>query len=137
MPLADAPPLDDDGPDRLAAEFERRYDRRYGGGASSPTARIEWVNLRLESVAPASATPAREPPGPANASAARIGVKDVYDLERRRFAPTPHFAADALRPGHRIDGPAVVVAYGATIPLHRGQRLGVDSGRNLSIEFAA
>ena len=139
VPLAAAPPLDDDGPDRLAAEFERRYDRRYGGGASSPTARIEWVNLRLESVTPApvSATLAREPLGPADASAARIGVKDVYDLERRRFAPTPHFAADALRPGHRIDGPAVVVAYGATIPLHRGQRLGVDSGRNLSIEFAA
>ena len=136
--LPNPPPFRDGDLAGIVAEFERRYDQRYGGGASSPTARIEWVNLRLEAVAPTpvSTALAREEPGSSDPTAAQIGEKQVYDLERKRFEAMPRFAAGKLRPGHRIDGPAIVVSYGTTIPLHRRQRLRVDSYRNLLIEFS-
>ena len=53
------------------------------------------------------------------------------------FVPTPVYAADALRPGHRLAGPAVVEAEDTTALIHPGQAAHVDAFGNLIIALAA
>ncbi len=116
--------------------FERGYDQRYGGGASSPTARIEWVNLRLDAIAPTQVSkvlPQFEP-GSADASVAQIAEKPVYNLATESLQATPIYAAERLNPGHEIAGPAVIMSYGTTVPLHQDQHLKVDRYRNFLIQ---
>lgn len=40
-------------------------------------------------------------------------------------------------PGHRLEGPALIVSYGTTLPLHEGQRLEVDPFGNYHVYFEA
>jgi len=121
----------------VVKRFEALYEQRYGAGASSPTARIEWVNVRVDAVAPtrAATSLAPAPAGSANPAAAKIADKPVYNLTRRRYESTPLYAAERLQPDNEIRGPAVVLSYGTTIPLHDGQHLVVDAYRNYLIRF--
>ncbi len=139
VPLPSAPPLATQTLGAIVGEFERCYDQRYGAGAASPTARIEWVNLRVDAVGPTpvSSELKAAPVGPPDPEVARLGEKETYNLRTGCLEPTPHFAAERLLPGHRIEGPAVFVSYGTTVPLHDGQLLAVDSYGNFLIEFSA
>jgi len=121
----------------VVKRFEALYEQRYGAGASSPTARIEWVNVRVDAVAPTRAQTRLAPAAKAGADpgAAKIADKPVYNLTRRRYEATPLYASERLRPGNEIHGPAVVLSYGTTIPLHDGQHLVVDAYRNYLISF--
>lgn len=117
------------------ARFQSGYERRYGKGSSSPHAAIEWVNLRLSATAPtrtwADSSPARK--SESGLVDALIGRKNIFNLETRRLEPMPVFQQEKLKPGHEIEGPALVVSYGTTLPLHPGQGLKVDRFCNLVI----
>jgi N-methylhydantoinase A len=135
MPIA--VPLAPEALGEVVRRFESVYDRRYGAGASSPTARIEWVNVRVDALAPTRAATRLEPEplGPDDAAAAKIGERPAFNLARRRYQSTPLYAAERLCPGHRVAGPAVILSYGTTVPLHDGQQLVVDAYRNYLIRF--
>ena len=137
VPMPIAVPLAESDLAGVVKRFDALYDHRYGAGASSATARIEWVNVRVDAIAPTPAATglAPAPVGAADPSAARIADKPVYNLARRRYESTPLYAAERLHPGHKIEGPAVVLSYGTTIPLHDGQYLVVDAYRNYLIHF--
>jgi N-methylhydantoinase A len=119
----------------VAARFQAGYERRYGKGSSSPRAGIEWVNLRLSAVAPTRTWP--EAPlalGTRSSQAdSLIGRKPIYNIVTQRLEPTPIFQQEKLRPGDEISGPALVVSYGTTLPLHPGQELKVDPFGNMLI----
>jgi N-methylhydantoinase A len=119
----------------LVKRFQAGYERRYGEGSSSPRAPIEWVNLRLSSVAatrtwPEAPVEAAAPPPIADAL---IGRQPIYNVETGRLEPTPVYEAEKLRSGHAIGGPALLVSYGTTLPLHPGQELTVDRFGNMLI----
>jgi len=137
MPMPMGVPLATGDLAEVVKRFEALYEQRYGEGASSPTARIEWVNVRVDAVAPTRAVTRIAPAakGDADPSAAKIADKLVYNLTRRRYETTPLYAAERLQPDNEIRGPAVVLSYGTTIPLHDGQHLVVDAYRNHLIHF--
>ena len=131
-------PLDPQDLFRLVASFEEKYDFRYGSGASSPNSRIEWISLRVDSTAPTPmlVTTKRRDPASRELETAFLGKKQIYRMATRRLEPTPVYQAELLQPGHIVEGPALIVSYGMTIPLHDGQSLMVDEYGQFIITFA-
>ncbi|MCC6776492.1 MAG: hydantoinase/oxoprolinase family protein [Hyphomicrobiales bacterium] len=137
VPLPCAPPLAEAHLSEIVAAFHARYDQRYGGGASSPRAPIEWVNLRLDALAPvhvgASMRLSERPA--ARLEDAVIGRKPIYDIAALRLREAQLYQAERLAPGHRIDGLALIVSYGFTLPLHFGQSLVVDPHGHFVVSY--
>jgi N-methylhydantoinase A len=103
-------------PAALTADFHARHKRRYGH--AHPAEPVEVVNVRVRATGP---TPplvfqpllAANSPDPA---AARLEVQPAWfelggDL---RAMLTPIYDREALRAGHRLAGPAIVVQLDAT-----------------------
>ncbi len=74
----------------------------------------------------------KSPLGPPDPSAARKGERQAYWPEEKTFRATPIFTYEALRPGHMIEGPAVVEGEYTTIVVPPQMRLSVDE-RGLAI----
>jgi len=122
----------------LLAAFQREHQRRYG--YSYPQREIEIVTVRLR--ARIRSSPARlsgrRGIGLA-ATAVRTG-SSVYPPERvptllggKRILTTV-YDRDALRPGKRRKGPAIVSEYSATTLVPPGRRFWLDRRGNLMIE---
>ena len=82
-----------------------------------PTKKIELPRLKLEGSDP---------------GAARKGERPVFWTEASGFTPTPIFAYEKLRPGHVIEGPAVVEGEYTTLVVPPSMRFSVDD-RSLGI----
>jgi N-methylhydantoinase A/oxoprolinase/acetone carboxylase beta subunit len=57
----------------------------------------------------------------------------MYNVTTRRIETAPIYQQEKLGPGDTIKGPALVVSYGTTLPLHPAQILTVDPFGNLII----
>ncbi len=121
--------LDDDYATELRSAFEREHRRRYGFELDSP---IEIATLRVvgRGVTP---DPPRAPGRTDTAS-----LEDAIDRhEQAVFAgesvSTPIFDRERLRPGHRIEGPAIVVQDDSTVVLEPGYAGAVDEYANIII----
>ncbi len=57
--------------------------------------------------------------------------------EARDFVATPIYARDALKPGNRLPGPAIVEQMDATTLVPAGMTARVDPWLNLILEAAA
>ncbi len=130
-------PLGERQLEEMIGEYGQVYEKRYGEGSSSPTARIELVNVRVDAIAPTLMSGAARPEAAVEArhDAGLVGEKLVYRLKSRSFELTPVYAWEQLDTGQSIEGPALIVSYGTTIPLHDKQSLTVDAYRNIIIEF--
>ena len=64
---------------------------------------------------------------------ARIGERAVYCEETRDFRVTPVYRRERLRPGHCLDGPAIVEQMDSTSVILDGQQARVDERANLVI----
>jgi N-methylhydantoinase A/oxoprolinase/acetone carboxylase beta subunit len=117
--------------DRLLAAFEDLYARIYTEGARYP----EWgytimelgIIARAPKVKPAIRSwplEGKEPPDDA-----RKGTREVY--RRGEWVPTALYEMDRLRPGNRIDGPAIVEAPSTTLVVPRGRTISMDEFRVL------
>ncbi len=121
--------------DRLRADFFIRYELLYGRGASFPGARLEIVTFRCRATA---ATPkpllrrtdALERGVPAGA---RVATRSVWWRELGALADTPVYDGDSLRPGHGLEGPAVIETPDTTVVVHPGQRARIDPFGNLEL----
>ena len=82
-----------------------------------------------------SATIKPEPAGTPRADAGLIGKKNIYRLKTRAFELMPVYAWEEMDVGQNVQGPALIVSYGTTVPLHDDQSLTIDAYRNLIIEF--
>jgi N-methylhydantoinase A len=114
----------------FAAAFHAEHQRVYSH--SQPAAALEIVNVRLRAVGavPRPALPAAAP-GDASTSATPLGTRAV--VLSTGLADAPLFDGSALRPGHIIAGPAIVVYNDTTVYLDAGDRATVDRHFNLVI----
>jgi N-methylhydantoinase A len=109
-------------PDSLAAEFHARHERRYGH--AHPAAPVEVVTLRVRAIGPTpplnfEPLPATESPDPAPA---RLAVRPAWFETggKLKAVPTAVFDREALRAGHAVAGPAIVVQLDATTVIPPG-----------------
>jgi N-methylhydantoinase A/oxoprolinase/acetone carboxylase beta subunit len=79
--------------------------------ATVPTERVVLPKQRLER---------------ADASAARTGTRPAFWPERHDFVETPIYSFAGLKPGNRIEGPAVIEAELTTIVLPPGQVFSIE-----------
>ncbi len=122
----------------LVDDFVRTYERIYGAGSSIGKSGLEVATLRVDGIAKVSrinetAQVERGSPSPALAS---LGQRKVWWKELGGFSDTEAFQLERLVCGNIVEGPAIIEAYGTSIPLHPGQRAEVDEWLNLVIEMA-
>lgn len=122
----------------LDHEFERTFHdlhrKRYGH--SAPGVPVEVVNLRLRAVGavPKPTLPQAEMVNEGS-DHALINYRPVV-LSAGVIYEAPFYAGDDLRPGNRIEGPAIVVYPDTTVFLGKGDRARVDEGFNLVIDVS-
>jgi N-methylhydantoinase A len=120
--------------DVLKAEFEHRYNLRYGRGASHGEAGIEARTYLVRGVGRLEKPERRPLPiGGEDASGALVGARDVY-FRGREFVSTAIVRREQLEPGNVVRGPAVIEALDTTVLVHPDQVVRVDGWANLMIE---
>lgn len=120
--------------DSVYAEFHRLHEYQYG--YANPDAPVEVVNLRVRAVGEGTPPPlVAEQVGDADPSGAFIEKRDVLFAQGK--LSTPLYRAEALQPGNRLAGPAVVVRSDTTILLGLPDNARVDAFGNLIVEVGA
>jgi N-methylhydantoinase A len=118
----------------LAEAFHRLHEQAYG--YSRREARLEIVNLRARAIGrrekPALPRLAVEGEDPGQAL---MGYRRVVFRERAR--ETPFYRGEDLRPGNRMEGPAVVARADTSVLIGPSDRARVDEYLNVVIEVGA
>jgi N-methylhydantoinase A len=95
----------------LKADFESRYDQQFDFALDAP---LEIANLRVIGRGLVDGVDIEERPvGGADPSDARTDHREVYF--DRGYHETPIYEREALLPGNRIEGPAIVVEDDSTV----------------------
>jgi N-methylhydantoinase A len=119
---------------RIIREFEQIYAQRYGQESVPEGVGFEFVTFSVEARGLLARPEFKlfERDGE-SAAHARIGERGVYDPSAAEFLPTAIFEGSELKPGNRIEGPAVIEYSGTTIAILRGQTATVDAYLNVAI----
>jgi len=119
----------------LADRFEARYEEIYGKGTGYREAGIDIVSFELEAVGPiAKPKLKRYEWGGADSSGAIKTKRDVYFRKKGGFAKTNIYQMEKLKPGNRIEGPAVIEVPTTTVVVLPEQVAKVDEYLNIIIE---
>jgi N-methylhydantoinase A len=124
--------------ERLADTFRGEYAKRYGQGAIVLGAPMELVTLRAVGIgrtvrASLGATSRRTVR--AGTPAKRAGTRAVRTA-RDQQSDVDVFEGPALRPGHRIDGPALIDGSDTTVWIPPRARARVDERATLIVEVS-
>ena len=122
--------------DALAAGFDAAHQRMYGFTAAGEAVQMVTFRVEASGLVPKASFP-RRPEGPADASAAITGRRDVWLAEAGGFVPCPVYERDLLAPGHRLAGPAIVEQMDATTVIPPGMSGRVEPYGNLILEASA
>ena len=134
IPLPDGP-VTAAALDHLAEGFYDAHRQRYGFVAEGET--VQVVTLRLEAAGLVrKARLAEHPMASENAAGAVTGRRGVWFPEAGDFIDTPVYDREALRPGNRLDGPAIVEQMDTTTVVPPGMTARVDRYLNLILEVA-
>jgi N-methylhydantoinase A len=129
-------PVTDTTMKALAAGFAEVHRQRYGFAAEGDPVQI--VTLRVEATGQVRKAELRaHPEAGADASRAVVQHRPVWQAEASDFVETPIYARDALRPGNRLSGPAIVEQMDATTLVPPGWTARVDAYLNLILETVA
>lgn len=121
---------------RFPANFKRLHEKTYGYTHGDKL--LELVNLRLRLTVPvASHRVPRRVAGRPNRRVDNALLKEKNVWFGNRFYRTPLFERERLRPGTRLEGPAVVTEYSSTTVVPPGYRCRVDSDMNLVLKDSA
>jgi N-methylhydantoinase A len=118
----------------IRADFEARHARQYGH--YQPEGEIEIVNLRLAGIGRLK----RVPPSAHELTKTQpvpYARRSLYLDAQAGFETVPIYDGNQLRPGHDIDGPALIEERNTTILIGHRDRLEVDAGDNFLISVAA
>ncbi|TFF27210.1 hydantoinase/oxoprolinase family protein [Jiella endophytica] len=120
--------------DTLKEEFTAAHIRMYGFAAEGE--RILCVTFRAEALGlvPKAELPVR-PLGPADASGAITGRREIWFPEVGGFIDSAIYARTALRPGMAFSGPAIVEQMDTTTLVPPGVSVTVDGLENLILEL--
>ena len=121
--------------DALAAGFAAAHERMYGFIAEGETVQLVTYRVEATGVVPKAAFRAAPDAGP-DASAAVVGRRDVWLPEAGGFVSCPVYDREKLRPGNRIDGPAIVEQMDATTVVLPDMTAYVEPYLNLVLEVA-
>ena len=118
----------------IEASFHETYEREYTYRLDAP---VEMVGIHLiASAQVGKLTPTAQPLTDAPASDALKGRRDVdYALEGVHEADI--YDGDALLPGMKFTGPAIIEDSGTTTVIHPGNRVEVDAFGNVHITVSA
>lgn len=119
--------------DDVTARFERLYEQRYGRGTAYRRAGIQAFTFRV--MGRASLFPPAFRAAPVLPHEAEPYTERAVILPGRGKTELPIYRAEALKPGARLSGPAVVEAEDTTIFLPEGHRAEVDGYQNLVVEI--
>ncbi len=122
--------------ERVVRDFEALYERRYGKGSAYRGAGIEMTRFRL------SARGIIDKPGfeplplsGADASDALVRTRSVFLSGHNAFGDARVYDFDRLRPGNRLEGPAIIHTPITTIVVQDGQTAHIDPLRNTVVEI--
>ena len=121
--------------DALAEGFAAAHERMYGFIAEGETVQLVTYRVEATGVVPKAAFRAAPDAGP-DASAAVVGRRDVCLPEAGGFVSCPVYDREKLRPGNRIDGPAIVEQMDATTVVLPDMTAYVEPYLNLVLEVA-
>ena len=121
--------------DALAAGFAAAHERMYGFIAEGETVQLVTYRVEATGVVPKAAFRAAPDAGP-DASAAVVGRRDVWLPEAGGFVSCPVYDREKLRPGNRIEGPAIVEQMDATTVVLPDMTAYVEPYLNLVLEVA-
>ena len=123
--------MSDDIVDRIEELFHRRHEELYT--YASPDQEVVFVNARVAAIGviPQGADVARDD-AVATACAPSGKRKAFFGAWR----DVPVYAADRLKPGHVIPGPAIVEAETTTVVINDGDRITVNDLGWLDIALA-
>jgi N-methylhydantoinase A len=138
VPFANGPDPERTDADLLVA-FEQRYRDLYGANSGFRGAGIELVKARVEASSQTAAPRLTPSPtlGEPDPSPALKCERPIYFTEVGRHAPTPVFDGARLRPGMKLQGPAVIERMGDSIVLPTFTRASVDAFDNVVIRVDA
>ncbi len=119
---------------RSTEAFHAAHDARYGYAMRSET--VETVAVRLRGAGSgAELSLPQEPLGPPDPEAARVAAKPVWFGPNGSF-PTVCYDRLRLRPGNRINGPAIIFQFDTTTVVAPGWSASVDERHNLLLARA-
>ena len=113
----------------IRSRFDQLHQEHYGH--SAPKEPVMMVNLRLSAL---GKTESRLPLAAAQSDGERgeRGRRPV--IFESKAIDTPTYLRSALKPGDRLDGPAVIEEIGATILVYPGDKMQVNEFGHLVIE---
>lgn len=127
-------PIDDVAIAAIRARFEEEHRRLYGFIASEDP--IQLVTFRVGATGLVAKAAFRAfPDGGADASAAKIGEREVWMPEAGGFTTCPIYDRAKLNPGNRITGPAIIEQMDTTTIVLPDMLVTVEPHRNLILEF--
>ena len=114
--------------------FEEEYIRLFHPGTQYPKGGAEIITVTVEAAAPPIAKPVLEPQprGGTDPEAALKGRRKVWFPSGR--LETDIYAADPLKHGHEITGPAIIEGNDTTVVVPDTHRISVDAYRNFILE---
>lgn len=120
---------------QVVTRFCELYEERFGRGTAYPQAGVEAMTFHMEAWARLPIPRTRpQSPGSPDPTSARRGVRPVHLPGGTGPQAVAVFDAERLRPGHRIEGPAILEAEDTTVLLPPGDVVWVDGLLNLRIE---
>ena len=120
----------------LEDAFAERYAQLYGSGALLDGVPVQILSVGTEAVGAIKKPEVQSWPV-ADASAARPReLRDVFWPEVGRWTPTEIHDGAQLRPGHELDGPAVIEHSGTTIVVPPGAHARIDAFGSTVITLA-
>jgi N-methylhydantoinase A len=127
-------PVDDGLVAGVADAFHAEHRGLYGYDfAGDETQQVEWVNLRVSGIGPIQRPEIRRHDFAGSTSPKPSGTRAACFDPGAGYVETPVYWRADLRPGQRVDGPAVVEEFGSTVPLHPGFSATVDPYLNLVV----
>jgi N-methylhydantoinase A len=137
LPLGGGP-IDDAACEDLARRFDEEYVRLYGEGARSIFQAVEIFGIRVRARVPLGFVPALGGAAAQNGGAMTVTsdrVRQVYWPDEQAWVPTAVHDGGALRPGNRVNGPAVVELPHTTVAVAAGSQVTLDAIGNFVLSI--
>jgi N-methylhydantoinase A len=126
--------IDNEGAERIVADFRRKYDGLYGAGAGFPGAQIEVESMRVTAIG------AMKKPNVAGAKGKKTTAvpdaqREVYWGDVQSMVLTPVYRGIGLPTGAVLNGPAIIELPGTSVLINAGQSATLDEYHNVVISL--
>jgi N-methylhydantoinase A len=130
--------IDEAACEDLARRFDEEYVRLYGEGARSIFQAVEIFGIRVRARVPLAFVPALGTAAAQNGGAMAVTserVRQVYWPDEQAWVPTAVHDGGALKPGNRVNGPAVVELPHTTVAVAAGSQVTLDAIGNFVLSI--